>query len=256
MPDDIPLGQRFAGATAVVTGAASGIGRATAIRIAREGGRVIALDIADGGGVSTVDEIEAMGGAAESIAVDVTDREQVERAIARCDARGGFDVLVNSAGTAFYGHFGHVAAQDVRHVMDVNFFGTYWTTQFALDRLLATRGAIVNVGSVAALRGVAYLTAYSASKGAIVAFTKSLAVEFGGRGLRVNCVCPGPVDTPMAHGLELPDGADAELVGRSRNLYGRSASADEIAATIAFLASPDATHMNGSIVTIDAGLTA
>lgn len=256
MPDLTSCSGRLAGASAVVTGAASGIGRATAIRIAREGGRVISLDIADQGGVGTVTEVRAIGGVAEAIAVDVSVREQVEAAITRCTELGEITVLVNCAGTAFYGHFGHVSEHDARRVMDVNFFGTYWTTQFALDALIASRGTVVNVASVAASRGLAYLTAYSASKGAVVAFTRSLAVEYGALGLRANCVCPGVVDTPMAHRLALPDGADPDLTGRSTNLIGRPAAADEIAATIGFLVSADASHLNGSIVTVDAGLTA
>lgn len=256
MSDHAPSPDRFAGTTAVVTGAASGIGRATALRLAREGAHVMSLDIADGGGIGTVAEIDSFGGEGTAIEVDLTVPEQVETAIGRCVSMAPFGVLVNCAGTGFYGHFGDVSHEDARRVMDVNFFGTYLTTQFALETLLASRGAVVNVASVVALRGIAYLSAYSASKGAVVAFTKSLAVEFGARGLRVNCVCPGPVDTPMARGLRLPDGADTGLVDRSRNLLGRSATADEIASTIAFLASSNASHITGATIPIDAGLTA
>lgn len=256
MPTPPAPSNRFTGRAVVVTGAASGIGRATAVRIAREGGRVLALDVADGGGAGTAAEIEAEGGRAEPIEADVTDQAQVDSAIARCVALGGFDALVNCAGTAVYGHVVDVAVEQLSGMMDVNFYGTYRVTQTALPTLLERRGAIVNVASVAALRGVAYLSAYSGTKGAVLGFSRALAVEIGGRHVRVNCVCPGPVDTPLADRLELPSDADAGLVGRSANLYGRIATADEVAAAIAFLASPDAAHITGTVLTVDAGLSA
>jgi NAD(P)-dependent dehydrogenase (short-subunit alcohol dehydrogenase family) len=256
MPTPPAPSNRFAGRAVVITGAASGIGRATAVRIASEGGRVFALDIADAGGAATAAAIEAAGGRAEAIEADVTDQAQVDSAIAQCAALGGFDVVVNCAGTAFYGRIGDVSVEQVDNVMDVNFYGTYRVTQAAMTTLLERRGAIVNVASVAALRGVAYLSAYSATKGAVLGFSRALAVELGGRHVRVNCVCPGPADTPLADRLVLPLGADAGLVTRSTNLYGRLATADEVAAAIAFLASPDAAHITGTVLTVDAGLSA
>jgi NAD(P)-dependent dehydrogenase (short-subunit alcohol dehydrogenase family) len=251
------MSYRFAGRTVAVTGAASGIGRATALRIAAEGGRVISIDIADGGGEATVVEMRARGAEACAIEVDVADSAGVEEAVTRAvDWGGGLDALINCAGTGFYRHFDEVTADDLRRVMDVNFFGTYWTCRFALGALLESRGVIVNVASAAALRGSAYLTAYSASKGAVLAFTKSLAIEFGGRGLRANCVCPGGVDTPLLRLFQLPDDADHTLMGRSSNLFGHMATAGDIAGTIAFLASSDAAHVTGAAFTVDAGSTA
>ena len=248
---------RFTDRIAVITGAASGMGRATALRIASEGGRVACIDIADGGGANTVASIEADGGTACAIECDVAQPAQVEQAIATARAfGGGIDVLVNCAGTGFYRHFPEVTPEEVDRVMAVNFGGTFWTCRHAMDSLLASRGCIVNIASAAAVRGSAYLTTYSASKGAVLAFTKSLAVEYGPRGVRANVVCPGGVDTPLLQLFQPPDDVDRHLMNRGHGLLGRMSKPDEIAATITFLASDDSSQTTGATVVVDAGSTA
>ena len=248
---------RFTGKRVVITGAASGMGRASALRIADEGGTVAIIDIADGGGASTVAEIQRANGTAYAIECDVAEPLRVGDAMsAALDTLGGLDVLINCAGTGFYRRFPEVSAAEVDRVMAVNFGGPFWTAKYALDALLASRGAVVNVCSAAAVRGSAYLTTYSASKGALLAFTKSLAVEYGPQGLRANAVSPGAVDTPLLRLFTPPDDADPHLMHRSHGLLGRMSTPEEIAGTITFLASDDSNHITGANVLVDAGSTA
>ena len=248
---------RFSNRTAVVTGAASGMGRATARRIASEGGRVVSIDIADRGGADTVALIDRDGGPpALAIECDVADPVQVETAIAEALAFAGqIDVLVNCAGTGYYSHFTEQTPAEVARVMAVNFGGTFWTCRYAMDALLASRGCVVNIASAAAVRGCAYLSAYAASKGAVLAFTKSLAVEYGSRGLRANAVCPGGTDTPLLGLFTPPADADHRLMTRDHNLFGRMLTPEEVAGTITFLASDDAAMTTGATVLVDAGST-
>jgi meso-butanediol dehydrogenase/(S,S)-butanediol dehydrogenase/diacetyl reductase len=248
---------RFAGKRVVVTGAASGVGRATALRIAEEGGSVACIDIADDGAEGTVATIRDAGGSALAITCDVAEPSQVEAAIAAALEFGaGLDALVNCAGTGFYRRFPEVSPDEVNRVMAVNFGGPFWTCRYALDALLESRGCVVNVVSAAAVRGSAYLTTYSASKGALLAFTKSFAVEYGPQGVRANAVSPGAVDTPLLRLFEQPENADRNLMHRSHGLLGRMSTPDEIAATITFLASDDAGQITGTNVLVDAGSTA
>ena len=191
---------RFSNRTAVITGAASGMGRATARRIANEGGRVVSIDIADRGGADTVAMIDRDGGLPGlAIECDVADPAQVETAVMAALAFSGqIDVLVNCAGTGYYSHFTEQTPAEVERVMAVNFGGTFWTCRYAMDALLASRGCVVNIASAAAVRGCAYLSAYAASKGAVLAFTKSLAVEYGSRGLRAERGVPRRHRHPVA----------------------------------------------------------
>jgi meso-butanediol dehydrogenase/(S,S)-butanediol dehydrogenase/diacetyl reductase len=249
---------RFTGKVAVVTGGASGQGRASALRIAAEGGRVAIVDIADGGGKTIADQINgSVPGAALAIECDVADPAQAEGAVAQALEFGGaIDTLINCAGTGFYRHFHDSVPADVKRIMDVNLWGTFWMCQHAMPSLLESKGTIVNVASVAGMNGVAYLTAYGASKGAVIAFTRTLAVEYGPQFVRANAVCPGAVDTPLLKLFHLPEDADQNLLMRNRGLLGRMATADEVASTITFLASSDSAHMTGAVVTVDAGSSA
>ncbi|MDW3215582.1 MAG: SDR family oxidoreductase [Ilumatobacteraceae bacterium] len=245
---------RFTDQCVVVTGGASGIGRATATRIAAEGGRVAILDVADLGGSSTVSDIERNGGSSIAIECDVADADAVPRSIAAAVEWGGrLDALVNCAGTGFHRRVQDTSRSELERVMAVNFTGSFATCQAALGALGETQGSIVNVASAAALRGSAYLTAYSASKGAMVAFTKSLAVEIGETGVRANCVCPGGVDTPLLRLFAPPEDANEVLLGRSAGVTGRMSTPEEIAASIAFLASNEASQITGAVLVVDGG---
>ncbi|MCU1396162.1 MAG: 3-oxoacyl-ACP reductase [Ilumatobacteraceae bacterium] len=249
---------RFDGRAVVITGAASGVGRATARRIAAEGGTVTCIDIADGGGAGTLELIRADGGTAFALECDVADHGQVALAIeaARANGDGTIDALINCAGTGSYQRFHEVTPEELQRVMAVNFYGPFNTTHAALDALLASRGCIVNVVSAAAVRGSAYLTTYSATKGALLSFTKSFAVEYGPQGVRANAVSPGAIDTPLLRLFTPPAGADPHLMHRSHGLLGRMSTAEEIAATVTFLASDDATQITGTNVLVDTGSTA
>jgi len=248
--------ERLAGKSVLVTGAARGIGRATAARFAAEGARVTALDI-DGDGVErTAAELVAQGGDVVGRACDITDADAVAAAMAAAVDRGdGLDVVANVAGV---GGFHHTASMtlDVWHrTIAVNLTGTFVVTHAALPHLLARHGAVVNVASVAGLKGQPYCAAYCASKGGVVLLTKALAVEYARQGLRCNCVCPGGVDTEILAGFSPPPDADLELVSRM-GLVPRLSEPDEIAAAVVYLASDDARSINGAALVIDGGVSA
>ena len=241
---------------ALVTGAASGIGRATALRLAAEGCGVACLDRDLDGARATVDliaEATGEGVPAEAIAVDVRDEGEVQAAVAGAlDLAGGLDVVVNAAGIVFYRSLADTTQDDLRSILDVNLLGTYAVCRAAAPHLVARRGSIVNVASAAGMNGRAYLTAYSASKGAVVALTRSLAVELA-PDVRVNAVCPSAVDTPMVAAVTLPDDIDPAKLARHPMLLGHMATAEQVAAAIAFLASPDSGTTTGAMLTIDGG---
>jgi NAD(P)-dependent dehydrogenase (short-subunit alcohol dehydrogenase family) len=241
---------------ALVTGAASGIGRATALRLAADGLGVACLDRDLDGARETVDliaEATDEGVPAEAIAVDVRHEPEVRAAVAgAADMAGGLDVVVNAAGVVFYRSLADTSQADLQSILDVNLLGTYAVCRAAAPHLTARRGAIVNVASAAGMNGRAYLTAYSASKGAVVALTRSLAVELAPE-VRVNAVCPSAVDTPMVAAVTLPDGIDPAKLARHPMLLGHMATAEQVAAAIAFLASDESGTTTGAVLTIDGG---
>lgn len=241
---------------ALVTGAASGLGRATALLLAEQGSAVACLDVADT--TATADAIAAAGGRSLPVACDVSDETSIAAAVsAAVDAFGRLDVVVNAAGVAAVAHTLDVSVADWRRMLDVNLTGTFLVTREALPPLLETRGCVVNVASVAGLRGWRYMAAYSASKGGVVALTRSLAVEYGRRGVRVNCVCPGSIATPLAQGLSAPPDADPELLQRARALVDPPvAQPYEVASAVAYLASPAARFITGEVLAVDGGLLA
>lgn len=247
------MGERFSGRSALVTGAASGIGRAVAARLAAEGARVACLDRAGDGAQAAAD---AIGGGAFACACDVADAEAVDAALGEAIGRlGGLHVLCNAAGIGRFEHTGDVSAARWREVLSVNLDGTFYVIRAALPALLAARGAIVNVSSLAGLRGQAYSASYCVSKAGVVSLTKCLAVEFAKQGLRANCVCPGGVRTPFLANFAPPEGADPELLARL-NLVPRLPEPEEVADTIAWLASDDAATLNGVALPLDYGTIA
>ena len=246
---------RFADDVAVVTGAASGIGRATALRLAAEGARVVAADIAPEVD-AVVGEIEAAGGTAHAVQSDVSTREGAEAPVAAAvDRYGRLDVLANIAGVLAASHSHEVPDEQWDHIIAVNLTGVFYVTRAAIPALLETKGRIVMAASTSSLSGHPWMLAYSASKGGVMAMTRTLAMEYARKGLRVNAVAPGGIQTPMVGGVRLPDDADFSLLDRISPLD-EFRGPETVAAAIAFLAAPEAAHVNGEILRVDGGTLA
>jgi len=249
---------RFQGQHVIVTGAASGIGRASALRFASEGARVACVDI-DADGLKTVaDECQALGDASSAITfcVDISDEAAVQRVVRDTLERfGSLHALCNIAGILRFDHSHELETSAWRRVLDVNLTGTFLFCREAIPHLLKQRGVIVNTSSTAALGGHPWTLAYTASKGGILALTHGLSVEYKNQGLRVNAVCPGAVKTPMHSAFRLPEGADPALLGRITG-QDKYRPPEAAASVICFLASKDAAHINGEHIRVDGGMLA
>jgi NAD(P)-dependent dehydrogenase (short-subunit alcohol dehydrogenase family) len=240
-----------------VTGAGSGIGRHTAALLAREGARVACSDVNEATLAETVEQIGKEGGHAIAVPCNVADADSAAAAVGRtAEELGRLDVLCNVAGVLHVEHTERLADADWRRVLGVNLDGTFFVSRAALPHLLARPdAAIVNVASLAGLIGQAYCAAYCASKAAVVSLTKVMAIEYVKAGLRVNCVCPGGVTTPLIANFAPPENADPELMKRL-SLVPRMTSPEEVADAIAYLASPAASSINGVALPLDHGVHA
>ncbi len=247
---------RFTGRTALVTGAASGLGAATARRLASEGAAVACCDLAADGAEQTAAAIRTDGGKAQAYAVDVADPDSVRTATAGAVRDlGRLGVVVNCAGIGRFYHSHDMPFADWQRIIGVNLTGTFLVSQAALPHLLDGGGTIVNVASNAGLMGQPYSAAYCASKGGVVQLTRALADEYLERGVRVNCIAPGGIATPLQDAFRnAPEGVDFKKFAKIRTPLGTS-TPEEVAALIAFVASDEGRYMTGAIVSIDGGLT-
>ena len=240
----------------LVTGAASGIGRATAQRFAALGDTVALVDINTDGLAETA---ALIGDTAQTSVhtVDLSDPAACEPLIAEVVAKHGkLDVLANVAGMLEWSPLGSYTPDRWNKIMAVNAGSVFFLSQAAVPHLKATQGNIVNVASAAGLVGIAYNSAYCASKAAVVAMTKAMALELAADQVRVNAVCPSGVSTPMIMAAGLPEGADMALIARSAPKLGRFIEADEVAASIIYLASHDARSITGAALALDSAQTA
>jgi NAD(P)-dependent dehydrogenase (short-subunit alcohol dehydrogenase family) len=247
---------RFSGKGALVTGAASGIGRATALRLAAEGATVVAADVDAERLATLAEEIDGESGSIHTRAADVSAAEAVDELVtSTVGTLGRLDVVVNVAGVLSFSHTHEHPLEEWDRLLAVNLTGTFLVCRASIPHLLGSRGTIVNLASTAAHKGQPWSAAYVASKGGVLALTKALAVEYARAGLRVNSVSPGAIDTPIAEAFHVPDGADRKLLSRMMPLDGFG-SPEGIAAAVAYLASEEASHLNGADVVIDGAMTA
>ncbi len=246
---------RFDGKVALLTGAASGVGRATSVRLAAEGAAVFAVDVNREGLAETAAEIAAAGGRARTRHCDVSSVSECVSAAAGCmDAFGRLDVLGNIAGISWQEHVADVTEEGWDRMFGVNVKGPFFMAQAALPHLLESAGNIVNIASNAGIMGMAYTVPYCATKGAVVQLTRALAMELVKTPVRVNAIAPGGVDTPMTRNFRMPADVDWDLIRPGMGFRSMSRP-DQIAALFAFLASDEAPNIHGAIISADHGLT-
>lgn len=248
---------KLRGKTAIITGASSGIGRATAIKFAGEGACVVVADINQEGGQETVDSIRTSGGQAIFAYADVSSRQDCSKMVSGAvEQFGGLDILHNNAAFIVYQRtLLETSEEEWDRTMAVTLKGVFLACQAALPAMIARGGgSIINTASVAGIVGVPAFAAYCAAKGGVVQLTRSIACDYGRSGIRANAICPGLIETPgTVEYLANPEWRDAQL---RQSLIKRIGVPSDVANAALFLASDDSSFMTGAIIALDAGKTA
>lgn len=245
---------RFTRKVALVTGAASGIGRATAVRLASEGARVACVDRDAKGVRATVKSLPE--GRAKAYTCDVLDPASITKTVkAVLKDFGRLDVLCNIAGIGHFANDEEETLEAWNRIIGVNLTGTFLMSQAALPHLKKAKGAIVNTASTAGTHAQPLSSAYSASKGGVISLTQTMAITNGKAGVRVNCIAPGGVNTAITDQFPIPEDADLTLFARIMP-FGDFGEPEELASAFAFLASSDASYINGVVLRVDGGMKA
>jgi 3-oxoacyl-[acyl-carrier protein] reductase len=244
---------RLTGKVSIITGAAQGIGRATAVKFAKEGAKVAVCDVNTVAIDETVKLIQDAGGEAAGYRVDVTDKASIAQMVEGVMAKWGrIDTLVNNAGIVQDAQFKKMSEEQFDRVIDVNLKGVYNCTKAVVDIMLAQNsGCILNASSIVGIYGNFGQTNYAASKFAVIGMTKTWARELGRKGIRANAVCPGFIATPILK--QMPEKVLQDMAGKVP--LGRLGLPEEIANVFAFLASDEASYVNGAVISVDGGMT-